>query len=144
MSAGAENWADVRVGDVGRVVTGRTPPSEKPGLFGREYPFITPGDMRQGKYARQTERSLSPEGAALLSRLELPPNSICVSCIGWQMGEVILTDRSSFSNQQINTIIPNGRYDASFLYYLFRLRKQELLSLGSASGARTPILNKSA
>ncbi len=55
-----------------------------------------------------------------------------------------MTDRPSFSNQQINTIVPNGRVDASFLYYSLRTRKQELLSLGSATGVRTPILNKSA
>lgn len=55
-----------------------------------------------------------------------------------------MTDRPSFSNQQINTIVPNSKVDASFLYYSLRTRKQELLSLGSATGVRTPILNKSA
>jgi type I restriction enzyme S subunit len=60
------------------------------------------------------------------------------------MGEVIITDRVSFTNQQINTIVPKETYDPSYIYYSFRLRKMELLSLGSAAGARTPILNKSA
>jgi type I restriction enzyme S subunit len=60
------------------------------------------------------------------------------------MGEVIMTDRPSFTNQQINTIVPNGRVEPSFLFYSLRPRKNELLSLGSASGVRTPILNKSA
>ncbi|RWM77192.1 MAG: restriction endonuclease subunit S [Mesorhizobium sp.] len=144
MSAVANSWTQLRVGDLGEVFTGRTPPSGTQGLFGETYPFITPGDMRQGKYARKTDRCLSHDGAALLRRIRLPANSVCVSCIGWQMGEVIITDRISFTNQQINTIVPKAEYDASYLYYTFRLRKQELLSLGSAAGARTPILNKSA
>lgn len=55
-----------------------------------------------------------------------------------------MTDRPSFTNQQINTIVPNGKVDSSFLYYSLRTRKQELLSLGAATGVRTPILNKSA
>lgn len=55
-----------------------------------------------------------------------------------------MTDRPSFTNQQINTIVPNGKADPSFLYYSLRTRKQELLSLGAATGVRTPILNKSA
>ena len=55
-----------------------------------------------------------------------------------------MTDRPSFTNQQINTIVPNSRVDPSFLYYSLRTRKQELLSLGSSTGVRTPILNKSA
>lgn len=137
-------WREISVGDLGGVITGRTPPSERPSYFGEIYPFVTPGDMHQGKYVRQTERNLSDEGAALLKRNKLPANSICVSCIGWQMGEVIVTDRPSFTNQQINAILLYDGYDPSFVYYSFRTRKRELLSLGSAAGARTPILNKSA
>ncbi|MDA8412681.1 MAG: restriction endonuclease subunit S [Desulfobacteraceae bacterium] len=140
----ASNWQEFRIGDLGEVFTGRTPPTEHPTYFGEYFPFITPGDMHQGKYARETQRSLSHEGAELLKRIKLPANSVCVSCIGWQMGEVVMTDRPSFSNQQINTIVPNGKVDPSFLYYSLRTRKQELLSLGSATGVRTPILNKSA
>jgi type I restriction enzyme, S subunit len=41
-----------------------------------------------------------------------------------------MTDKPSFTNQQINTIAPNSRIDPSFLYYSLRPRKQELLSLG--------------
>lgn len=137
------NWPELRIGDLGEVFTGRTPPTERSSYFGKDFPFITPGDMHQGVYARETQRSLSHEGAELLKRIKLPANSVCVSCIGWQMGEVVMTDRPSFSNQQINTIVPNRKVDASFLYYSLRTRKQELLSLGSATGVRTPILNKS-
>jgi type I restriction enzyme S subunit len=60
------------------------------------------------------------------------------------MGEAIMTDKPSFTNQQINTIVPNGKVEPSFLYYSLRPRKQELLSLGATTGVRTPILNKSA
>jgi type I restriction enzyme S subunit len=60
------------------------------------------------------------------------------------MGEVIMTDRPSFTNQQINTIVPNNSVEPSFLYYSLCPRKQELLALGAMAGVRTPILNKSA
>ena len=137
-------WSEIRIGDLGEVFTGRTPPTEHAAYFGDAYPFITPGDMHQGKYARTTERNISQEGAELLKRIKVPPNSVCVSCIGWQMGEAIMTDKPSFTNQQINTVVPNGKVDPSFLYYSLVPRKQELLSLGAATGVRTPILNKSA
>jgi len=140
----ANRWPDLKVGELGQVITGRTPSTDRPSYFGDDFPFITPGDMRQGKYARDSQRGLSHEGVALLNRILLPANSVCVSCIGWQMGEVIMTDRPSISNQQINTIVPNGKVDPSFLYYSLRTRKQELLSLGATTGVRTPILNKSA
>ena len=99
--------------------------------------------MRQGKYARTTNRGLSKEGSQKFNRIWLPKNSVCVSCIGWQMGEVIMTDKLSITNQQINSIIPNDKVDPSFLYYSLVPRKQELLSLGTMAGSRTPILNKS-
>lgn len=137
-------WPEIRIGDLGDVFTGRTPSSEHPAYFGNDFPFLTPGDMRQGKYARTTERSLSSEGAELLKRIKLPADSVCVSCIGWQMGEAIMTDRPSFTNQQINAVVPNDRVEPSFLYYSIRPRKLELLALGTMAGVRTPILNKSA
>jgi len=59
------------------------------------------------------------------------------------MGEVVMTSAKSFTNQQINSIVPNNDVDPDFLYYSFVPRKQELLSLASAIGVRTPILNKS-
>ena len=55
-----------------------------------------------------------------------------------------MTANTSFSNQQINTVIPGKQINASFLYYSLKPRKQELLSIGSGTGVRTPILNKSA
>ena len=140
----ADSWPETRIGDIGEVFTGRTPPTERQSYFGGEFPFITPTDMHQGKFARSTQRTISNEGAELLKRIQIPPNSICVSCIGWQMGEVIMTDRPSFTNQQINTIVPNEKIDPSFLFYSLLPRKSELLSLGAATGVRTPILNKSA
>lgn len=143
MTNRATKWAEFRVGDLGQVFTGRTPSTKCPEYFGNEFFFITPGDMHQGKHVYATERSLSNSGANLLRRIQLPSKSICVSCIGWQMGEVVMTSATSFTNQQINSIVPNDEVDADFLYYSFLPRKQELLSLASAIGVRTPILNKS-
>lgn len=136
-------WHEVRVGDLGDVFTGRTPSTQQPEYFGEEFFFITPGDMHQGKHVTTTERGLSQAGAELLRRIQLPTKSVCVSCIGWQMGETVMTTGTSFTNQQINTIVPKSDVDADFLYYAFVPRKQQLLSLASAIGVRTPILNKS-
>jgi type I restriction enzyme S subunit len=138
------DWRQYRVGDLGRIVTGRTPPTSKPHYFGDKYPFITPSDMDGRKKADSTLRYLSDEGAELLQRNLIPGGSVAVSCIGWQMGKSMMTCRPSFTNQQLNTIIPNEKADADFLYYALSTRREELLSLGAATGVRTPILNKSA
>ena len=39
-----DSWPEIRIGDLGEVFTGRTPPTEHSVYFGDDYPFITPGD----------------------------------------------------------------------------------------------------
>ena len=90
----------------------------------------------------RTERTLSEEGVRLLSRIVVPQNSIAVSCIGWQLGKVVLTARSSITNQQINTLIVEDHHDYRFVYYLLKTKRELLMNLGSM-GVRTPIVNKS-
>lgn len=89
-----------------------------------------------------TKRTLSDIGSMTLKRLAIPSMSICVSCIGWQLGKVVLTDKKSFTNQQINSIIPCDDFDTLFLYYLLKTKRSLLFNLGSM-GVRTPIVNKS-
>ena len=139
-----QKWSSVKIGDLGKVLTGRTPPIKDVAYFGTKYPFITPTDMHSGKIVHTTERYLSEKGANLLKNNYLPPRSICVSCIGWQMGKTVMTAYPSFTNQQINTIIPKTNVDPDFLYYALTPKRNELLSLGASTGVRTPILNKSA
>ncbi len=78
-------WLSVKIGDLGKVLTGRTPPTKNADYFGEKYPFITPTDMHSGKTIHTTGRYLSEKGANLLKNNYLPPRSICVSCIGWQI-----------------------------------------------------------
>jgi type I restriction enzyme, S subunit len=133
---------EVPLSELGRIVTGRTPPSEVDGYFGDGCPFITPTDMQGQKYIRKTERELTPDGRALLARCVVPARSVMVSCIGWQLGKVALTDRDSATNQQLNTIVPNSRVESDYLYYALSVRRDELKRLGQV-GTRTPIVNKS-
>ena len=139
-----DQWRIKKINEVGRLVTGKTPSSSKPESFGDKYPFITPTDMHDCRYASSTARYLSEEGAAGQKTLRIPAGSVAVSCIGWQMGKSIVTTRPSFTNQQLHTILPNDEVDFLFLYYSLCTQRVELLSLGSAAGVRTPIINKSA
>ena len=133
----------VRIGDLGRIVTGKTPPSSQPGLFGELYPFLTPTDI--DGFARYIEpaRFLSPEGRDYQHRLMLPERAVCVVCIGATIGKVCMTSRPSFTNQQINSIIvKEDEHDPFYVYHLMTTLRDELKS--NAGGAATPIINKSA
>ena len=60
------------------------------------------------------------------------------------MGKSIIITRPSFTNQQLNTIIPHDWVNSDFLYYTLVTLRQKFFSIGSGVGVRTPILNKSA
>ena len=133
----------VRIGDLGRVVTGKTPPSAQPELFGDLHPFLTPTDI--DGFARYIEpaRFLSPEGRDYQQRLMLPERAVCVVCIGATIGKVCMTGRPSFTNQQINSVVVNeDEHDPFFVYQLMTTLRDELKS--NAGGAATPIINKTA
>jgi type I restriction enzyme, S subunit len=137
------NGKKIRLNEIGKVITRRTPPTADIENFGKEYLFITPSDMDGRKRINDTERKVSSKGAAVISSCKIPSKSVCVSCIGWQMGKVAMTTKTSFTNQQINTIIPNENIVPDFLHYSLSTRREELKTLGSV-GTRTPILKKSA
>lgn len=137
----SSNWRSVKIGDLGKVVTGKTPPSARPECFGSDIPFITPSDIGWDTRRVNTERYLSMVGKASMPNYLLPKNAVCVVCIGATIGKVCMTYTSSFTNQQINSIIVDtGRYDPHFVYYT--MRKLGTSLLGLASGAATPIINK--
>lgn len=136
-------WEEVALGELGRVVTGRTPPATSPEAWGDDFPFVTPTDMDERRYIDRTERSLSESGAMVMPRQRIPTGAIMVSCIGWQLGKVAIAARESFTNQQLNTIAPKRAVvDPMFLYYHLTTRREEIKQLASG-GTRTPILNKS-
>ncbi|TDF80438.1 restriction endonuclease subunit S [Pseudomonas sp. H9] len=134
-------WQTLRIGDLGRVVTGKTPPSSQPEMFEGEIPFITPSDMFDDQRHISTERFVSAAWGK--QRTLLPEGAICVVCIGGTIGKICMTSRSSQTNQQVNSVIVDpARFDSGFVYYTLRTLAAELKA--RAAGAATPILNKSA
>ncbi len=112
-------WREIKLGDLGEVVTGKTPSTKVDAYWCGDIPFITPKDIQSSKHIFETERYLSNEGMLSVKGSILPKNAICVSCIG-NIGYVSMTTKQSISNQQINSIIANDENDANFVYYLMK------------------------
>jgi type I restriction enzyme S subunit len=137
------DFRTIRIGDFGRVVTGKTPPSAQPELFGDIHPFLTPTDIDGFARHIEPDRYLSVAGRDHQHRLMLPSRAVCVVCIGATIGKVCMTDRPSFTNQQINSVVVNeAAHDPDFVYHLLTTLRDELKS--NAGGAATPIINKTA
>ena len=143
MTSSDVSWQEVRIGDFGKVVTGRTPPTSQHHLFGSDYPFITPTDISSDGRSVETARFLSDAGRDSLRKILLPSGATCFVCIGATIGKICMTDRSSFTNQQINSVVVDEtRFDPGFVYYTLRALVREVKAI--AGGAATPIVNKTA
>jgi type I restriction enzyme S subunit len=135
-------WHDTTIGDLGAVVTGSTPSSKHPDWFGDVLPFVTPSDMTFGDRRPRPDRWLSQSGRDGLRTRVVPPGSSAFVCIGATIGKVCLMEAEVVTNQQINTVVPGRDTDGRFLYSLLRYLAPVVAK--GASGAATPIINKSA
>lgn len=140
------NWQKVKLGDLGKVITGKTPPTAQKDYFAGDFPFITPTDITDYdvRYNYTTERFVSEKWADKAKGLRIPKNSSCFVCIGSTIGKICLVKQDSFTNQQINSIVVDELKAAPlFIYYLLKQNQRGILKKFGGGGAAKPIINKS-
>jgi len=127
----------IKVKEIGKVITGHTPPTQCREYYGEEFVFIKPTDINIGeRYVIQTEEKFSKLAFDKYKKSLIPPLSTCVVTIGSLGKKMCFTDTHCFTNQAINSIIPFEDFDNLFVYYLFSYINPavENLSNGTASG----------
>ncbi|MCQ8104206.1 restriction endonuclease subunit S [Methylomonas sp. SURF-2] len=132
-----EGWALSEIGELGEIITGKTPSTKVPENFGGSIPFIKPGDLDHGGYIHFTADTLTELG--LKSVPKLPPHSITVTCIG-NLGKIGITTTESATNQQINSVVPSRHLNYKFLYHYLATLKPWLEQ--EASATTVAIINK--
>lgn len=138
-----KGWTFNEIKDFGKVITGKTPSSETPEHFGDSMPFVTPGDFTKYiKFAIGAERNLSSIGINGLKNKILSGGSIIITCIGSDMGKVVIAEKESITNQQMNSIVVNETYYSDYLYYKLKSISNELKSM-AMGGSTMPMLSKS-
>ena len=131
-----------RISDLGKIVTGKTPRTSNAENYGGNIPFLTPSDDLSGKFAPKTVKTITEDGLSEVKNCLLPSKSVCVSCIGSDLGKVVITNEPTVTNQQFNSIIPTEENDTDFIYYLMTIVGKHLNFLSKTSTA-VPIINKS-
>lgn len=131
--------------DLGRVVTGKTPSKNNPEDWGDEIDFITPTDFSSdGKYLSGVKRKISTQGKSRYKNMIVPSESVVVTCIGSDMGKVVVSKEESLTNQQINSIVVNqDSFDVDFAYYVLKAMYPTLRSIAEEGGSTMPIITKS-
>ena len=133
-------WQILRINDIGRVITGKTPSTSKEIYWNGVIPFITPEDINKNKFIYITKRYVTMNGAKQVGNI-LPKNTIIVVCIGSTIGKVALTSKNSISNQQINAILIKNNIDYNYIYYYLYKRSDFLKNFSGI--AAVPIIKKS-
>ena len=109
----------MRLSDLGKITTGKTPTTKNEEYWNGEIPFVTPGDIQGTKHIFRTARYVTERGMLAVKGAILPVGSVCVSCIG-NIGYVGVTTARCISNQQINSIIVSENHNHDFVYYLIK------------------------
>lgn len=131
-----DKWKTYIVKELGLVITGKTPSTEKNEYYGDEFLFITPTDIHY-KYTTKTERNLSKSG---LNKSKLiPKNSVLITCIA-SIGKNTINKSDCAINQQINAIVPNNNFYYEYIYYYMTFNSPYLLKFAGKSA--TSIINK--
>ncbi|MDI3451681.1 restriction endonuclease subunit S [Acinetobacter sp. V89_4] len=130
-------WLIFSVNQIGRVVTGSTPPKEQVENYGNCFNWATAEDF-QGKYIDDTKLQLSEIGvrkARILSK-----GAVLVTCIA-SIGKNAIANKEMATNQQINAVEVNEFNSNEFFYYLIEFNVKKLRALAGTTAVA--ILNKS-
>lgn len=132
---GCGEWKYEEIGNIGEVITGKTPSTSNAALWDGDIQFVTPTDITENKYQHHTQRTVVKTPKMKV----LPKHTIMFTCIA-SIGKMALSLYPCITNQQINSILPKACYDNEFIYYSL-LQKTPSIKSGFANST-LPIINK--
>jgi len=130
-----KNWPVVKLGEIGKISTGSTPPSVLEGMFGGDIPFLTPGDL---DINAPIKRTVTASGAAKSRMVRAGSTMVC--CIG-TIGKMRKVSVRSAFNQQINAVEWFDSVNDEYGFQALQFTKETMKS--SSPSTTLPILKKS-
>ncbi len=129
------DWEEKKLGDVGDVITGKTPSTSDKSLWDGNIQFVTPTDISDEKYQYKTLRTVTNHSKLKI----LPASSIMFTCIA-SIGKMSLSTQPCITNQQINSIVPNSKHNNEYIYYAVLSISDFIKS--TQANTTLPIINK--
>jgi len=128
-------WEEKKLGDVGDIITGKTPSTSDESLWDGNIQFVTPTDISDEKYQYKTLRTVTNHSKLKI----LPAGSIMFTCIA-SIGKMSLSTQPCITNQQINSIVPNNKHNNEYIYYAVLSISDFIKS--TQANTTLPIINK--
>lgn len=137
----SESWKELKIRDLGKVVTGNTPKTAEAENYGDFIPFVKPGDFNNDGTVDLDKQKLSEIGMSK-SRV-IKEKSAHMVCIGATIGKCGFTEVDVVTNQQINSVTPTSQFNYKFIYLQMLTKKFQKYVKDGAGQATLPIINKS-
>jgi len=131
-------WEEKRIKDFAKVATGNTPPTNNAENYGNEYLFVSPADLGKSTFINNTEKKLSSRGFSLSRKF--PKGSVLFTCIGSTIGKSGIASLELTSNQQINAILPNIKFNSAYVFYFLFMIASKIRLLAGVQAV--PQINK--
>ena len=127
-------WREVRLGDIGKTISGGTPESENSAYWEGDIRWATPTDITKlkSRFICSTARMITEAGLKA-SAAKLVPKGAILVCTRATIGEVAISTGPICTNQGFKNIVLNGGYDADFVYYLLQFFKKDLIRYACGS-----------
>jgi len=126
-------WVKKTIGEIGEVITGKTPSTNNPNAWNGDILFVTPTDMNGNKYQTTTIRTVANSHPKIL-----PQNAIMFTCIA-SIGKMSLSVKPCITNQQINSVVVK-KDQPEFIYYQLLNMVDYIKS--TQANTTLPIINK--
>lgn len=134
-------YTHIKIKNIGKVVTGKTPPTADKSNYNGDFMFISPTELHDGFMINKSGKTITKKGMNSIKSNTISGTSVLVGCIGWDIGNIGLCKDNCATNQQINSITDFKKtINPYYCYYWFTTKKEYLFSISSIT--RTPILSK--
>ena len=130
-----ENWAWVRLGEIGQIISGGTPKTTHSEYWENgDIPWITPADMRSlnSKYIERGARNITKLGLKSSSAQLLPKGSVLFSSRA-PIGYVAIAQNEMATNQGFKSVAPFKTEMSEYLYFVLLALKSEIEKLGTGT-----------
>jgi len=127
----SDEWEEVKLWDVGRIIGGGTPKTTNVEYWGNEILWFTPTEIKN-KYIFDSKRKISKLGLKKSSARLLPKNTLLLTTRA-TIGDIGISQKECTTNQGFQSIIVNDKNYYEYLYYWLLKNKKELLKRANGS-----------
>jgi len=138
-----KDWKWVKLGEIGKIISGGTPSTAIQEYWNGKVNWISPADLTG--YKKKTiingAKSISEVGLKNSSARLMPKGSVLFSSRA-PIGYVVIAGSELSTNQGFKSIIPNENVDSDYIYYFLKGAKQKAEKVASGTTFKEISLGK--